>query len=229
MDLAGAARIVLRDWSTEKFPRFSLPPSTLPIHQPPTTTHSQIYSNDDEVLASVRTRREMRKGGGLVRLVAGKVETRKADVEAGWEGINDESDEDEGDEDEKDEDEDEDEDDDEEMHNEDEDDSEEDEDEDVEMDGKEGDEETTLPVPTKNRKQVFSKLKAPPTLIQKKVSFAAKPKESRSAHKTGLLKKVRAKPAIKIGGSRAANISAKKVSQQSSDEGPQAYDFSRFF
>ena len=170
----------------------------------------------------------MRKGGGLVRLVAGKVETRKADVEASWEGVNDESDEDEkGDEEEEEEEEEED---DEEMHNEeDEDDSEEDEDEDVEMDGKEEDEEMNLPVPTKNRKQAFSKLKAPPALIQKKVSFAAKPKESRSAHKTGLLKKVRAKPAIKMGGSRAANISAKKTSQQSSDEGPQAYDFSRFF
>ena len=162
----------------------------------------------------------MRKGGGLVRLVAGKVETRKADVEASWEGVNDESDEDEEEEEEEE--------DDEEMHNEeDEDDS--DEDEDVEMDGKEEDEEMNLPVPTKNRKQAFSKLKAPPALIQKKVSFAAKPKESRSAHKTGLLKKVRAKPAIKMGGSRAANISAKKTSQQSSDEGPQAYDFSRFF
>ena len=171
----------------------------------------------------MRTRREMRKGGGLVRLVAGKVETRKADVEASWEGVNDESDEDEEEEEEEEED-------DEEMHNEeDEDDSDEDEDEDVEMDGKEEDEEMNLPVPTKNRKQAFSKLKAPPALIQKKVSFAAKPKESRSAHKTGLLKKVRAKPAIKMGGSRAANISAKKTSQQSSDEGPQAYDFSRFF
>ena len=164
----------------------------------------------------------MRKGGGLVRLVAGEVETRRADVEASWEGVNDESDEDENN--------------DEEIHDEEGEGDGEDgeEDEDVEMDGEEDeDEEEMIPlVPTKNHKQASSKLTAPPALIRKRVTFAAKPKEPRSTRKAGSLKKVQAKPVVratKMGGPRAANVGPKKVSQQSSSEGAQTYDFAQFF
>ena len=99
LDLAGAARIVLRDWSTGKLPRYTQPSS----HQESATGSvdaelKALYERDEEILSSAPLRKEMRKGAGLIKLVHGEVERRKIALEAVWDEDED-SEEDEGEDD----------------------------------------------------------------------------------------------------------------------------------
>jgi nuclear GTP-binding protein len=83
LDLTGAARIVLRDWSVGKFPRFT-PPAACETSPELTPSLVELYGKDEETLSTLKTRKDIRKSIGLVKLVAGCIESRKADVEAGW-------------------------------------------------------------------------------------------------------------------------------------------------
>jgi nuclear GTP-binding protein len=158
----------------------------------------------------------MRKSTGLVKLVAGHIESRKVDVEAAWEGADQEVD---GQDDE---------DDDDEAGSE-ENDDEDDEDE---------EDEEPVPAPIGKRKRP-EKTSAPPARPSKKVSFAADPKESKKARSAaGAAKKItpvtsKAKPvSSKLKPSKVANASAGKASQKStmpSKAGEEAYDFGKFF
>ena len=104
LDVAGAARIVLRDWSTGKLPRYTVPAAKTST-SPADSSLSDIYAQDDEVLTTLTPRKELRKSSGLVKLVAGSLEDRRVDLEASWLGSGES--EDEGEEDEASEDEDE--------------------------------------------------------------------------------------------------------------------------
>ncbi|KAJ7179512.1 GTP-binding protein [Mycena filopes] len=73
LDLTGAARIVLRDWSIGKFPRYTVPP---PLDASAAAT--PLSASDEAVLATLQTRKDLRKSKGLVKLTCGVVETRKA-------------------------------------------------------------------------------------------------------------------------------------------------------
>ncbi|KAJ7873382.1 hypothetical protein B0H14DRAFT_2720500 [Mycena olivaceomarginata] len=67
LDLTGAARIVLRDWSVGKFPRYTVPPVSAPS--------TPLLAADEAVLATLQPRKDIRKARGL---------TRKAAVELPW-------------------------------------------------------------------------------------------------------------------------------------------------
>lgn len=94
--MTGASRIVLRDWSTEKFPRYSVP-SRNPA--PYTTVDcvddaENMYADELSVLAISTPRKEMWKNGGLVKLVPGNLESRKAVLDEPWQRLNEEQDDD---------------------------------------------------------------------------------------------------------------------------------------
>ncbi|KAH7888107.1 P-loop containing nucleoside triphosphate hydrolase protein [Phlebopus sp. FC_14] len=101
LDHAGAARIMLRDWSTGKFVRYTVPRGA--------TTSSSPDAADEEILLRLRNRKEMRKAGDvkLVKLQAGAADKRDVEMEEPWEedGNRAEEDEDDGDEDQEEEDE----------------------------------------------------------------------------------------------------------------------------
>ncbi|KAF8845573.1 hypothetical protein BDN67DRAFT_961152 [Paxillus ammoniavirescens] len=79
LDHAGAARIVLRDWSTGKFARYTLPLGTF--------DSASMEAGDEEVLATLRSRKELRKAGDvkLVKLQAGEVDKRDVEWDVAWE------------------------------------------------------------------------------------------------------------------------------------------------
>ncbi|KAF9224371.1 hypothetical protein BS17DRAFT_779690 [Gyrodon lividus] len=79
LDHAGAGRIVLRDWSTGKFARYTVPPGT--------STCAPSEDGDEEVLATVRSRKELRKAGDvkLIKLQAGEVDERDVEWDVAWE------------------------------------------------------------------------------------------------------------------------------------------------
>lgn len=79
-----AARIVLRDWNTGKFPRFTLPPSSPPTSNTTDTTLSGVHAKDDAVLSKLRTRTEFRRSGGLVKMNSGGICERTLILDAEW-------------------------------------------------------------------------------------------------------------------------------------------------
>src|SRR5271170_2179338 len=88
LDLIGASRIVLRDWSTGKFPWYTTPPHspdavTPVLHEPEL---ARVYAQDEQrTLCLLQTRKEMRKSMGLVRFVpTGLVESRQTALEEPW-------------------------------------------------------------------------------------------------------------------------------------------------
>jgi len=85
LDHAGAARIVLRDWSVGKFARYTMPPGTTPSS-----------ADDEKILATLKKRKELRKADDvkLVRLQPGEVERREILLDDVW-GANEENSEDE--------------------------------------------------------------------------------------------------------------------------------------
>lgn len=200
LDLIGAARIVLRDWSTGKLARYSQPPaSSTPSatsaagEAEPDSEFSELYKADEEILSAAPLRKDMRRGAGLIKLTQGEVEKRNIALEAAWDESDDEE---EGDDDDEDEDEDGvgsdvelaedisgDDDDDDEV--------EEEADEDEESD-------EDVPPPTKGKRKRQEKSTHAPS--SKKVAFAAPPKGSKQA---------RAQPPSKSSSKTAAKATPK--------------------
>lgn len=84
LDLTGAARIVLRDWSTGKFPWFTQPPPSADSSKETDAEFADLYTADAEILEAAPTRKDMRRGDGLVKLTPGSPEERRAALEAPW-------------------------------------------------------------------------------------------------------------------------------------------------
>ena len=99
--MTAAARIVLRDWSIGKFDRYTTPP-TAPIINTvtaqsessvtanlanPSDNIAQLYVNDETILSTIRTRKERRKQGGLVKFTHGSIDSRKVAVDEPWNGL----------------------------------------------------------------------------------------------------------------------------------------------
>ncbi|KAH9077494.1 GNL3L/Grn1 putative GTPase-domain-containing protein [Lactarius deliciosus] len=84
-DLVGAARLVLRDWSTGKLPRYAVPP---PIAQQADGDPSlaTIYADDAALLERLVPRKELRRSRDVVRLSAGQLDERALALEAPWFG-----------------------------------------------------------------------------------------------------------------------------------------------
>ena len=203
--MTGAARIVLRDWSLGKLARYTTASAPAPSSDNAALDVAKIYTNDEPILASLKTRKEMRKAGGVVKFSAGAVETRKVAVDEPWVGLVGEDDEDEGEEseeggsevgqDEEDEDEgDEDDDEEEEMS------------EGEDTDDDEDDDEDALPPPSKKQKRKRGADPTPPAPPSKRVAFAADPKTSKQARQAGSLK-------LKAQQQKSAPIPAKKVEE----------------
>lgn len=78
LDHAGAARIVLRDWSIGKFARYTMPPGSS------TTTSSS--ANDEGILATLKSRKELRKAEDviLVQMQPGEAEKREVLLDDVW-------------------------------------------------------------------------------------------------------------------------------------------------
>ncbi|KAL4075642.1 P-loop containing nucleoside triphosphate hydrolase protein [Scleroderma citrinum] len=79
LDHAGAARIVLRDWSLGKLARYTMPTGQSGASSP--------VDGDEEVLRGLRTRKELRKAKDvkLVKLTAGEVDKRDVLLDEKWE------------------------------------------------------------------------------------------------------------------------------------------------
>ncbi|EIM85608.1 uncharacterized protein STEHIDRAFT_169483 [Stereum hirsutum FP-91666 SS1] len=104
LDLTAAARIVLRDWSTGKLQRISMPPTSsksIPTVDELANALSELYTTaDSAVLSQVRTKKEMRKADGLVKMASGTVDERELELEKVWVGLEPDSEEEDEDEDE---------------------------------------------------------------------------------------------------------------------------------
>jgi nuclear GTP-binding protein len=171
-----AARVVLRDWNTGKFPRFTLPPSS-PSASSAADTPFAKAAKDDGVLSRLRTRSELRKSGGLVKMNSGEICKRALILDAEWTSPEDsepsgDEDEDEemldfygndGDDEDEDEDRDEEEDEDEEESDDEGDDEDEQEDED--------ESEVELPPLPSKRKRPVEPPKEPTAPPKKRVAF----------------------------------------------------------
>lgn len=254
MDLTGASRVVLRDWSTGKLPRYTLPPSPSGITAAAgDVALADVYAKDEEVLSQLQTRKEKRTSAGIVKLKPGTVETRKVVLDVSWLGNEEDGGEEDeagtvsgdwdaqegADEDEEDE--------------EDEEEGDEDEDEDEERDGdededeEEEEEEEEEAQPTGKRKRLLTKTTA---RSSKKVAFAAEPtgtKQARSAagakgpqaaqkdpkkrHKSppkARPSKTTAKRPVTVAPKRVANSGIAATTKAASD-GEEAYDFKKYF
>ncbi|EJF63073.1 hypothetical protein DICSQDRAFT_83967 [Dichomitus squalens LYAD-421 SS1] len=259
LDLAGAARTVLRDWSHGKFARYTVPSAAQSPDSAPQAEKSleDAYAKDESVLSKLATRKELRKAGGLVKLRAGEVDTRRVVLDAGYfvsssddgmdgdeedGGAVDDADEvglegeesDEGD-----------------YVSDEVEDSDEEDDEDEE-DEDEGVDELESPPPRGKRKRILSKAPARPA---KRVAFAVEPKNTKQARSAAGAKgavtaaskaqlKARkpklepkaAKKAVKAAATNAAPAkkvanaaSSKKSAASSPKDGEAAYDFKQFF
>ena len=107
--MAAAARIVLRDWSIGKFDRYTTPPPATVINTSTAQSESsktakladpsddiiQLYANDEAILSTVKTRKERRKQGGLVKFAYGSIDPRRLAVEEPWNGLEQSDDEEE--------------------------------------------------------------------------------------------------------------------------------------
>lgn len=83
----------MRDWSTGKFPRYATPSTS--SSAAPDLSFASIYADDEKILATLSTRKELRKSRGLVKLTSAAVDSRQLDLDASWVESNEESDEDE--------------------------------------------------------------------------------------------------------------------------------------
>lgn len=73
--MTGAARLVLRDWGTGKFPRYT---------QTPRVPGFAFLASDGRVFSALKSRSELRKTSGLVKLNSSKADYRRIDVETSW-------------------------------------------------------------------------------------------------------------------------------------------------
>lgn len=79
-----AARVVLRDWNTGKFPRFTLPPCSTPASETTDAALAKVYAKDDSVLSWLKTRSGFRKSLGLVKMNSGNINRRTVILDAKW-------------------------------------------------------------------------------------------------------------------------------------------------
>lgn len=215
LDLIGASRILLRDWSTGKFARYTTPPkpSTTSKAQDTDDALKKIYEANDAILETLLSRKEMRKSKGLVKLVSGAIESRKAVLEGPW--LKEEN-----------------------AHGDEDADAESDEEDEMEVDGsaddeqededegveevdveEEADEEAEeAPPPPTSKKQKRKRTNEPPVARpSKKVMFAPDPKTSKQARKAGSFK----------GNPQAKGKTTKTVTLGAGND--EAYDFGKFF
>jgi len=91
-DVAAAARIVLRDWSTGKLSRYAVPPAP---SSPGTATGADvavcptlatIYAGDAALLERLSPRKELRRTRDLVRLSSERIDDRALALETPWFG-----------------------------------------------------------------------------------------------------------------------------------------------
>lgn len=161
-----------------------------------------------------------------MKLVPGHVESRKADVESGWVGVEHHKDDSYEEDQEVGEDNDE-------QAGSDEEDEDVDADEFEEPDDDDSEENELDSVPVGKRKRP-SKPTSPPALSNKKVSFAPDPKESKRARTAASVKKTtspapKSRPvSSKLKTSKAINVRVSQASQKSK-AGEEAYDFGKFF
>ncbi|KAG2148001.1 P-loop containing nucleoside triphosphate hydrolase protein [Suillus clintonianus] len=82
LDHAGAARIVLRDWSIGKFARYTMPPGSSTISS---------STNNEGILAMLKSRKELRKAEDvkLIQLQPGEAEKREVSLDDVW-GVDEE-------------------------------------------------------------------------------------------------------------------------------------------
>lgn len=195
----------------------------------PTGSLAELYIEDQNTLATLETRKEMRKRAGLVKLVAGHVDIRKVDIAAKWIGAEHDGD-DQSDE--------------EVVDNDNDEQGESDEDDNVMMDdvedighneSDEDDEPAPAPTGKRKRRNTFT---APSAVPNKKVAFAPDPKESKRARAAGSTKKaappsLNSKPvSSKLKTSKPTNVGKRIASQKSispSKGGDETYDFGKFF
>lgn len=248
--MAGASRVVLRDWSVGKFARYATPVKAQSGTTPtPEKWLAALYSKGDEaVLGTLKSRKELRKtaGLGLVRFSPGTVDDRKVNIEDEWtvlDHVHEDSEDDEddsgefgmevdgdrrSDEDVGEEDDDTDEEEDDEAE----------EDSGTEMDDEEEEEEVEIPVTDmKKRKRGMN----PPlqTRPSKKVAFASTKGKQASSISTKPQKKVPSSSILKKQEPRitkkpsarpvkVANVPSSNKAKPT-EGGPEAYDFSQFF
>ena len=88
LDLAGAARLVLHDWSTGKLSRYAVPP---PVSGGPRTATdavspalATIYAGDAALLERLLPRKELRRSRDIVRLSPERVDDRALALDAPW-------------------------------------------------------------------------------------------------------------------------------------------------
>ncbi|KAF9474929.1 hypothetical protein BDN70DRAFT_884317 [Pholiota conissans] len=229
LDLTGAARIVLRDWSVGKLSHYTIPSPKSITHTTPAepsnsksdTLLAHLYANDEAVLAGIPTRKEKRKEGGLVKLTAtNSADERKAAIEQDWAGLEVSEDEESDDDDEQPE-----ADDDEGMDvdSEEEEDEEEDEEEAEEGSGEDGeeededDEEPALPPLSNKQKRKRALEAAQPERPAKKVSFAAPSSQSRNSAKLDSIKGAQQKKPFK-----PVQASSESVESKPQEKAPEA-------
>ena len=243
---------MLRDWSSGKFARYTLPPSN-PSQAVPDgpDLFKALYAANNAILETLIPRKEMRKTKGIVKLTAGTIETRKAVLDEPWwkeneaesdggdyeefTGINIDMDESSDAEDDDEDDEEGTEDDDEEGGD---DDNDEMDDDDEEV------QETSPSPPPSPKKQKRKRLDEPPPAPPiKKVTFAPEPKKSKLSRKTDTLKghprTTKSKPSaitssMKKSKSRpterkVANVAVKGKTASAGVAAREAYDFAKFF
>ncbi|KAG6918214.1 hypothetical protein DXG01_015807 [Tephrocybe rancida] len=237
LDLVGASRILLRDWSTGKFARYANLPTTPagPSPQKKNAVPKGLYDGDAAILKTVVPRKDLRKAVGIVKLVSGEVDARKANLQEPY--LKEEQVEEDADNDE--------------MEVNDVEGNEDDEEEEVEEEDDDEEDEEDVPPPSsqkQKRKRTNEPLAAPPA---KKVAFGPDPKESKQARKAASTKaKTQTKPPLKSkptlptataskGTSKPAtmippkiaNVAAKsKAGAQGGVAGAnEAYDFGKFF
>ncbi|KAG6867930.1 hypothetical protein C0993_009412 [Termitomyces sp. T159_Od127] len=219
LDLIGASRILLRDWSTGKFARYSIPPTTaLSTTCNSDAQHSffkKLHGSDVTILEVVLSKKELRKSVGLVKISSGEIDLRNVVLQDPWlkeddSELGDQEDvEVTGDDDDDD------------------DNSDDDSQETIEEDGRVDDDhgqEAPLSLSKKQkRKRTHEPLVAPPS---KKVAFAPEPKVAKQARKAASIrsKTLERPPANSV--SRVTTKPAKAKIRNGDDE---AYDFGKFF
>ncbi|EKM59561.1 uncharacterized protein PHACADRAFT_181560 [Phanerochaete carnosa HHB-10118-sp] len=231
LDVIGASRILLRDWSTSRFPHFTLP-GPLAASGSADSAFADAYAADVKILSTLPTRKERRKATGVVKLAPYVPEARKITLEAPWAGEEESDEDDEG----------------EELgngHTEDDEEDEEDEnDDDEEGEGEDEDEdeeeEPEQPVGKRKRSAQSSALARP----TKKVAFAVEPKSTKQARSAAGLKgamaaekKVKvatqvrppAKPSPAVALKKVASSKKASGTENRAVNGEEAYDFKKFF
>jgi nuclear GTP-binding protein len=171
LDQPAAARLVLRDWSRGRFPWYTTPPPCAPSSD----AEDRRWDKDEDVLAALRTKKEMRRETtGLVAFDWGAVDERRIEIEEPWVGADEHEGEDQHEKQEV-------------EGNAQEEDEQEDEEQDSPGDeSAEDDEMDASPAPViasrMKRKRAREEMPSPPT-PKKKVAFAADPKGTKQARR----------------------------------------------